>query len=266
MYTLCLKAVLVTARPPKILINYCQLTILLSLWLWTHFKCDKHGSLHTHTHASILLVQIYHSVFVFLWNSNEFKQPLTETDGAIQYCIDQHWYAEVWHKVKCQFSIKSSDLIIPFSTLCALQRNKKETAEWNLMPRISKSSSLLSLCVCITFGEIISQALYSNAVCQFGSLYDQFNQRLIFLLLIVSFKYFLRHELVKLSSYSQEEKKSTFWSHQTSHNPSGGHTGWIQLHLHLNCGTEWRKEKVEVFITFLFVCVCHILTGSWTVH
>lgn len=34
--TLRLKAVLGAARPPEILINYCQLTILFSLWRWTN--------------------------------------------------------------------------------------------------------------------------------------------------------------------------------------------------------------------------------------
>ena len=75
---------------------------------------------------------MFTTVFVFVVaseNSSEFESSLTETDGAIQYCINQHLYAEVIHKVISQISIKSSDSIVPFSTLCALQRN---TGKWSL--------------------------------------------------------------------------------------------------------------------------------------
>lgn len=149
---MCLKAVLGTARPPKILINYCQLTILFSPWLWTRDSSVTSTYLifffvflffqdsNTHTSTLNTLIKIYCSVHVCcLWNFSEFKSSLTETDGAIQYCLNQHWYAEVIHKVRCRFSIKSSHLIGPFSTLCALQRNVGNGREEPQLSGISKT-------------------------------------------------------------------------------------------------------------------------------
>lgn len=131
------------ARPPKMLINYCRLTILFSRWLWTNDSSVTSSNLEcvacTHTSILNMLIEIYHSVQV-RWNFTEFKSSLTETDGAIQYCINLHWYTEVIHKAKRLFSIKSSDLIIQFSTLCELQRNKGNSVFWvGLFQRFMRS-------------------------------------------------------------------------------------------------------------------------------